>query len=277
MSKDKFKPISDALRKALQGLDVSDNQAKLQLLTSTTKQATATSKPLTVRQLNAKVLTTRAMTREEREAEAKRLAEAARPKWPDARVLFIEHTRCTGCNHESEGIAHPLIFLRLRHMLPGNKFDPTQVVYVPEKEYIESLDGFHLPRIIEHNTTQVATCPKCFTNAVHSFQGESIKSLQPGPDKPLTSSESECLSSLAQSTSLTRDEGKFGTLAFAMNEAARESSSLYTLSSGIDSPRPEYDPSAPAQPISSLITEERACAGTEVSASPPMNLHTQVN
>lgn len=264
MSKDKFKPISDALKKALLALDETPEQhqkeKKEKLLASSTTKKLSTS---SLRDLNRKVLQVKAVTREEREAEAKRLAEAKRPQFPDARVMFVEHVLCTTCGHESEGMSHPLVFLRLRSLLPGQqKFDPLSYMYVPEKE-VTDFPGGKLPRIIEHHTTKVSSCPKCFTNAVHSFKGESIESSQISQEIPPSSTEGESGSlapTITDLNSAPAEKSGIQDSAIKLSEnpaQAQLTSSCASTSSG------SLPPSALAEPISSLITEIKEIAPQE--------------
>ena len=198
----KFKEISEKLRLALLGLETpEETRTREALLKSTTSKAHATK---SLRDLNAAVLRPHATTREEREAEARRLAAASRPHIPDARVMFVQHTHCLTCSHQSEGMSHPHIFLRLRKVISGHF--TSDIRYVLQASFGESIPP-HLPRIIEHFFERVKVCPKCFTNAVHSFSGENIESLSGAP----TSSASESESSPLQGRSASVLEGKSST------------------------------------------------------------------
>jgi hypothetical protein len=264
MSLDKHKPLSDALRRALQGLDASPSD----LLTKATTRGLSVTKQPTLRQLNARVLQTKAMTRKEREEEAQRLAIERRPKYPDARVLFVEHTLCTSCSFESEGVSHPLIFLRLRAM-DGSRFDPTSITYVPEKEYVD-FPGARLPRLIEHHTTKVSSCPKCFTNAVHSFRGERIGSSAQGvremeSAQGITGETPSSSSSTSASSPSSTEIGERSGTPISLARDMKENTSCGELSSDLISSA-SVPPPAPAQPISSLIVEERENARGLTSA-----------
>jgi hypothetical protein len=270
MAVEKHKEISDKLRNLLRELD-DDRLTKSGKLALPEKQVTtkafSVSKEPSLRQLNARVLTKRSMSREEREAEAKRLAEAARPQYPDARCIFVQHTRCLGCGHESEGMSHPLVFLRLRR-LQGTAFSPTDISYVPEREYVE-YPGGKLPRMIIHHTTQVQKCHKCFTNAVHWFPGGDTSSSPAGQGNPInsTTEKSSLNQNLTISKSLTEPVERFGIETSSSKLSENQNINSTSLDSGSDSTKSEREEASVPAKLTPTLTEEDRGIVTSLLAS----------
>lgn len=253
---DKFKPVSDALRKALLALgETPEQHQKEQLLKSTTTKALSTEKLIGLRELNRRAMQRRKMTGQERMDEALRLESAAartRPEVPDAYVLFARDITCTACSQAWTQLDYATPFLRLRRVFPSGKLDISSARYVPAGTHPIPA-GAKLPSIIEHTRSEVLRCLNCFSaHAVHflsemSTESQPIQVVQTPSESGSLENESKSSPQISGSGSMEQGAPS-GTLASHVEFELVGPRDISNSSSGMGL-RSDSDESTPPPPV----------------------------